>query len=185
MGGENREREKISKGDLKLREGSISIVLDSYEGLFSDFDPRPYSLRSLSDDFLLECKKASVVNENPIELRFLIPKNKRIFSDETRIKKRLKEYFHKQFKEKDKEIKKIKINGFLWFLAGAMVMAISPLFLNSEMYLIKVLSIMSEPAAWFFFWEGLGKIFILSKSETKDYTFYKKMSGTNISFFDY
>lgn len=44
MGDEIIKRENISKGDLKLREGSISIVLDSYEGLFSDFDPRPYNL---------------------------------------------------------------------------------------------------------------------------------------------
>ena len=42
----------------KFREGNISIVLDSYDDLFSDFDPRPYRIRALSDDFLLECKKS-------------------------------------------------------------------------------------------------------------------------------
>lgn len=35
----------------------ISIWLDSYNDIFSDFDSRPISLRSLSDDFITQVKK--------------------------------------------------------------------------------------------------------------------------------
>ncbi|NYT12918.1 MAG: hypothetical protein GKC01_00225, partial [Candidatus Methanofastidiosa archaeon] len=63
-----------------LREKNISLILDSYDDLFSDFDPRPYSVRGLSDDFLIECRRAvrGIKTESPVlELRLLVPKNKR------------------------------------------------------------------------------------------------------------
>ena len=36
------------------KEGNVSLVLESYNDIFSDFDPRNYSERALSDDFLIE-----------------------------------------------------------------------------------------------------------------------------------
>jgi len=177
--------EKTEINSEKFREGNISIVLDSYNDLFSDFDPRPYFIRALSDDFLLECKKAAVVKTNKLELRLLLPSRKRNISDEIKIKKRLKEYFQKHFKEKQRELNKVKLKGLFWFLAGAVVMISAPFLFNNEDYLFRVLAIMSEPAAWFFFWEGLGKIFLLSKSEVEDYKFYKKMTNLEVSFLNY
>jgi hypothetical protein len=35
----------------------ISIWLDSYNDIFSDFDSRPFSERTVSDDFLSEVRK--------------------------------------------------------------------------------------------------------------------------------
>ena len=46
----------------------IPLVLDSYDDIFSDFDPRPYSERAMSGDFLLECKKASAEKKKKIHL---------------------------------------------------------------------------------------------------------------------
>ena len=37
----------------------IPLWLDNYNDLFSDFDPRHYSNRALSQDFLEELKRAS------------------------------------------------------------------------------------------------------------------------------
>src|SRR3989339_701864 len=52
----------------------VSMWLDGYDDIFSDFDPRPYSQRSLSDDFLSEAKKVSSGKTGDrLELRFLIP----------------------------------------------------------------------------------------------------------------
>ena len=42
-----------------LKKSEISLSLDNYDDIFSDFDPRPFSQRALSDDFLIEAKKAS------------------------------------------------------------------------------------------------------------------------------
>lgn len=170
---------------VKFREGNISLVLDSYEDIFSDFDPRHYSNRALSDDFLLECKKAAVVKVDNPELRLLISKNRRSYLDEIKIKKRLKEYFHKHFKEQKLEIRKIKKEGVFWFIAGTIMMMLSMFLLSRQGFLFKFLMIMSEPASWFFFWEGLSKFFITPKNKMPDYEFYRKMSGSEIIFNDY
>ena len=42
-----RESSLVEKQDL-LSKGEISILLDTYDDIFSDFDPRPYSQRALS-----------------------------------------------------------------------------------------------------------------------------------------
>ena len=114
--------EKIKTNSDRLREGNISLILDSYDDLFSDFDPRPFAERALSDDFLVECKKASVVKKTKIELRLMVPKHKRNHFDEVKIKKRLKEHFHKHFKEEESKIRKIKAGGFFWFFLGVALM---------------------------------------------------------------
>lgn len=169
----------------KFREGNISLILDSYDDIFSDFDPRPFLFRGVSDDFLLECKKATLDKEGNIELRLLIPKNKRNLADEIKIRKRLKEHFHKHLKEKEHEIKKIKRGGFFWFLGGAFMMALSLFLLNYQKFIFKILMIITEPAGWFFFWEGLSEIFINFKTKIPDFSFYKKMSSAEINFVDY
>jgi hypothetical protein len=179
------DKERGELNSEKFREGNISLILDSYDDLFSDFDPRPYAVRALSDDFLLECKKAAVVKKNHIELRFLLPSKKRNSYDELKIKKRLKEYFQKHFKEKYKEINKVRLTGLFWFIAGAVLMISAPFLFSGSNYFFKILAIMSEPAAWFFFWEGLGRIFNNSKAEMEEYEFYKKMTNVDIFFLNY
>ena len=49
----------LMEREVSLREGNISLILDSYNDMFSDFDPRSFSERALSDDFLSECKRAA------------------------------------------------------------------------------------------------------------------------------
>lgn len=169
----------------KFREGNISLILDSYDDIFSDFDPRPFAFKGVSDDFLLECKKATLDKNNEIELRLLVPRNKRDIHDEVKIKKRLREYFHKHFKEREREIEKIKVAGFFWFFGGVLMMVLGIFLMSYTAFLFKVLMIMVEPAGWFFFWEGLGKVFIHSKEKVPDFSFYKKMSTAQINFVDY
>jgi len=177
--------EKIKTNSDRLREGNISLILDSYDDLFSDFDPRPFAERALSDDFLVECKKASVVKKTKIELRLMVPKHKRNHFDEVKIKKRLKEHFHKHFKEEESKIRKIKAGGFFWFFLGVALMLFGGFMLTESGFLPKLFMIMAEPAGWFFFWEGLNKVFIYAKEKAENHDFYKKMANADIYFLDY
>ncbi len=165
----------------------IPLILDSYEDIFSDFDPRPYSEKALSEDFLVECKKASTEKKGRITLRLFTPQQKRNSIDEIKIKKRLKEHFHKHFLEKKKEIMKIKLNGFFWLIVGCLMILLSAIFLDSNKgtFLFKLLITLTHPAGWFFMWEGLGKILITSKEKIPNYNFYKKMMNSIISFSNY
>ncbi len=165
----------------------IPLILDSYDEIFSNFDPRPYSHKALSGDFLLECRKASADKNKKIELRLFIPKTKRDKAEEGKIKKRLKEHFFKHFMEKKKEIGKIRINGSFWAVTGAIMMIISALLMGQQTsFFLHLLLTLVQPAGWFFLWEGMAKLFILVPSEKMpDYRFYRKMSNSHISFFGY
>lgn len=179
----------MKKEELKkIKEGNISLILDRYQDIFSDFDPRPYAEKSLSDDFLIECKKEikEKTTEDEIELRLLIPKKIRNYNEEKIIKTRLKTIFLKHFHKQQKEIKKIKKEGSLWFLIGTGIMIGATFLIGNETnFIIKLLSVMSEPAGWFTFWEGLGKIFIDARKKEPDYELYNKLSKSKITFYPY
>ena len=69
---DTRENEEMHKKKL-LQLSEISLIIDTYDDIFSDFDPRPYSQRALSDDFLLEARKASKDKvSGTFELNFLV-----------------------------------------------------------------------------------------------------------------
>jgi hypothetical protein len=175
--------EQIS--EYTVREGNISLILDSYDDIFSDFDPRSYSERSLSDDFLAECKKVARDKGEELELRIMVPRKLRNIRDEIKIKKRLKSHFHRHYLKNHEEVKKIKREGAAWFLIGAMLMIISTALYGETKFLYKLLEVMLVPASWFMFWEGLGKIFIYSNEKKPDYEFYKKMAHAQIFFLSY
>lgn len=172
--------------ELKLKEGNIGLILDGFDDIFSDFDPRSYSEKTLSDDFLNECRKAARdKKDEELELRLLLPKSKRNYAEEFTIKKRLKSHFLKHYQEKHKETRKIKREGFIWFFIGSIIMLGATFMLNYSEFIFKYLVILSEPAGWFMFWEGLGKVFISSKAVQPELDFYKKMSHAKIVFNSY
>ena len=164
----------------------IPLMLNSYQDIFSDLDPRDYIHKALSGDFILECKKASIEKKDKIKLKLFIPKDKRNLNNETQIKKRLKEHFNKHFLEKKEDLKKLKRQGFFWFVLGCSLIVLTSLPLQENLSLIlKILINISHPAGWFFLWEGLGKILLTSKEKKPDFIFYKKMANSEISFLDY
>jgi len=172
---------------VSLREGNISLILDSYDDLFSDFDPRPYSEKALSEDFLAECSRAVRDKEGGVELRLLVPSSKRKISEEIKIKRRLKSYFHKHFKEKEKEIKKARGVGLFWVFLGTAIM-IGSTFLHrfeSESFFFDLIFVISEPAGWFTFWEGLHQVFLDYKEKLPSYNISKKLADVDIKFTDY
>ena len=178
----NKKEERI---EFEVREGNISLVLDSYNDIFSDFDPRDYSEKALSEDFLSECKRAARDKENHIELRLLIPIKKRNSTHENKIRKRLKDHFHRHFKIEEKEMKKTKSQGIAWFILGAIIITVGAFLSKYQGFIFNLLVTIAEPAGWFSFWEGLAKVFLIPKEEKLDLEFYKKMSTAKISFFSY
>ena len=75
-----------------LKMSEISLIIDTYDDIFSDFDPRPFDQRTISDDFLFEIKRAS--KEKPsgvIELKFMMPEKLRKPEQEVLIRKGIRE----------------------------------------------------------------------------------------------
>jgi hypothetical protein len=179
--------EEGKKKLLNLSE--ISLWLDTYDDIFSDFDPRPYSQRALSDDFLSEVKRASRDKGfGPIEINFLIPANQKNPYHEALIKKRLKDHFKHHHDDLHKEKNGIYKQGAI-FMAVSVVLMLGASYLlyqqENSGFLINFLVILLEPAGWFLFWEGLYQIIFESKEINPDLHFYEKMTRAKITFMSY
>lgn len=162
----------------------IPLILESYQDIFSSFDPRDYSDKAISKDFLLECKNASMDKEKKIKLNLFLPKNKRALITEEKIKRRLKEHFKKHFLEKKRELINLISIGIGWFIAGCFLIVLTAFLIEKETsFLVNVLVNVAHPGGWFFLWEGLAKVLIHSKENKEDYWFNKKMKEAKISFF--
>ncbi len=172
----------------QLREGNIALILDGYDDIFSDFDPRPYGEKALSDDFLSECRKAARdKEEHGIELRLMVPAAKRVLATEETIKHRLKSHFQKHHHEYERESREIRAQGAKWFLLGVICMLIVAYISSIELssFLHNLLLIVFEPAGWFAFWEGLAQIFWGDKEQRAERAFYAKMAHLEVEFFSY
>ena len=168
-----------------LEKSEISLLLDSYDDIFSDFDPRPFSQRALSDDFLQEAKRASRDKvSGTIQLRFLIPAAARKPETEAIIRKRLRDHFKKHFLEFEKDSAEKRKSGMIYSVIGLMLMA-SAAFISyyddGRLYL-RMVNVVLEPAGWFTVWYGLDKVFYTSKDKAPDLEFYRKMSKAEVLF---
>ncbi len=162
----------------------IRMQLESYNDIFSDFDPRPFSEKALSDDFLAEAKKASGDKTEEIDILFFIAKQKRDAKDEITIKKRLLAHFKRHHLLLHEERKKLVKSGMIFITIGIILMFLATFFIfQYEHNIFASFSIiLLEPASWFLFWEGLNLIIFTSKKKEHELVFYKKMSRARIFF---
>jgi hypothetical protein len=164
----------------------VSLWLDSYDDIFSDFDPRPYSQRTLSDDFLDEAKKAVKEKKTgELELRLLIPYAQRDLEKEIIIKRRLREYFRKNFLALKKERKNIEIRGSIITIIGFILLSLASIIQHSAYTTLYFLLSLLEPIGWFSCWYGLSEIFYTLREKKPEFEFFKKMSKVDISFISY
>ena len=166
----------------------ISLILDGYDDIFSDFDPRGYSVRALSTDFLHESERASRDKVDHPHLLLLTPEKTRNAQKEKIIKKRLKNHFKKHFHRIELHYKSTIRYGIYSALAGIACMFVAVYILH---YVISTsiwrdfLVVLLEPGGWFLFWEGLAQIIFESKKVKPELHFYSKMSTSKIKFLGY
>ena len=170
-----------------LQKSEVSLWIDHYDDIFSDFDPRPYSQRGLSDDFLIEAKKfIKEKASGSFELLFLVPKAMRKPESENVIRKRLREHFKKHHHLLKQEMVKIKKKGALLTALGMLTMFAAYLVSTFEQNMLMNLTfIILEPSGWFMAFIGMEHIFYETKNKKADVDFYTKMSTCEIKFRDY
>lgn len=168
-----------------LEKAHVSLLLDSYDAIFSDFDPRPYAERALSDDFLVEVKRAvREANTGALEMRFLIPKHLKNTHEEVVIKERLHHYFLKQVHFAEKNGQGIMKKGIGMAVIGFVLLFVST-YLSHQLapsLFVDFLKVLMEPAGWFTIWYGFDRIFYDAKSLRPELAFYQKMSKAEVHF---
>lgn len=181
--------ENFMEQKYKLLEMSeISILLKSYDDIFSDFDPRNYSQRSLSEDFLSEAKRACKdKNNDPIQLRFMVPSVMRHVDKENTIKKRLHDHFRRHHDILRQEKRNVLRKGVVLTIIGIFLLLLATLIkpLAETSFFMRLLFVTIEPTSWFICWYGLDRIMEKTRHGNLEYEFYSKMSNCEIMFFSY
>ncbi len=173
-----------SESTESMRE--IAITLDVYDDIFSDFDPRPYSQRELSEDFLKEIGRRYMENKKGrFEVRFTIPSSQCDPKAEVLIKKRLREHFSFMVKRETENINKTKHRGYLYILIGALVLLADTYFFfmfHEESLFYQLLSILLIPAGWYGMFTGIGKVVDEPFESVEKKALYEKFEKANYVF---
>src|SRR3989344_4194197 len=131
----------------------ISLRLEQYNDIFSNFDIRPYAERSLSVDFLDEVKRAaSDKEEGGIELMLHAPEKARDESIEKTIKERLVAHFKRHYHLLLGKKRRVMKLGVSMVIMGVVSMVVATLIVfkdPSESIFLSFLLVFLEPAAWF------------------------------------
>ena len=140
----------------------ITIALDNYDDIFSDFDPRPYQERELSEDFLKEIQRRYMEDrKGRFEVHFTIPSMERDAKEEALIKKRLREHFTFMAKHENEIIGQIKTRGYAYIVIGAVVLladVFALFWLQESSAFYQILSVLLVPAGWYGMFTGIGKV---------------------------
>ena len=165
----------------------ILYNLNSYEDIFSDFDPRPSSQRSISEDFIAEAKKVIMDHERSdgITLQILLPKKSRRIKEEETIIKRLQNHFSTHHYILKERLRSAFKEGGAYTTLGVVFMLLAAYIVHTtqvERFLLTFLIIILEPAGWFLFWEGLYIIIFDRRKQQPDIAFYEKLARSKIVF---
>ena len=166
----------------------ISIALDTYDDLFSDFDPRPYASRELSRDLLDEVQRRYVETPSDrIEVRFTIPAPVRDPRAETLIKKRLREHFIFEERVLQVEIESLAKTGTGWFITGAalqfLVLGLLLWFGDANTY-ARAADVILGPAGWYGLFSGMDKLVLEPHNIRRRQVVWERFGKASFIFID-
>ena len=180
--------DKIVDPQDLLRRSEGSIWLDGYDDIFSDFDPRPYTQRTISDDFILTVRKAIQTKKNgALELTLLLAKASRDEKTETLVRKRIIGHFQSQLSRLELDIKRMHREGLVLTLSSILVLfvAVTLPMLGMNEYLKNLLQVILTPGGWFMIFNGLDYIVYKPRQKRADAEYCRKLSRCRITFLDY
>ncbi|MEW6721702.1 MAG: hypothetical protein AB1324_00405 [Candidatus Micrarchaeota archaeon] len=156
------------------------FALDSYDDIFSDFDPSPYGTRLVSADFLKELhRRYEETGRRGLVVNFTLPQALRSEKTEALVRRRLKEHFRERMRDVEKMSRERIRGGGIRILAG---LAISlPLFIVPELEALPILVLFSV-LMWYLLWSGLEHIFDVAARISKRRAFYERLVRAEYNF---
>lgn len=170
---------------VNSHEPEISIWIDKYDDVFSEFDSRPFDERALSDDFIRAVKK--MVSEQPsnkIRLKFNVLEDQRNEESEFIIINNLNKHFVALVDHLKGEHRATLHRGYKMLGFGSLLILV--LFylttIPTEIKYLEGIILMAEPMGWFMTWTGLDLVFQISQSSKEAMDFSAKMAKASIAF---
>jgi len=175
---------KIEQRVKDLKE--IAVVIDTWDDIFSDFDPRPLNKRTVSGDFIEELKKRyRETRKGSFIISICAPEALRSPESERMVTQRLKKHFYFRFLQKKKNLIRRRIRGAIFVCIGVSSLSFLTLatyfkFLSS--IAIDIIGIILMPLGWFGFWEGLSKLIDTSPAFIQEEKLFEKLSKATYQF---
>jgi hypothetical protein len=161
---------------------TAQIALDSYDDIFSDFDPSPYERRILSDDFLSELRRRHAEKrKGEFVVNFTLPASLRSEKTEALVRKRIKDYFRGRLKETSKERRDKFRQGLVRVLIGVVISF--SLILFPQLDALPLLTLVSV-LIWYALWSGFDELFEVSSRLKRKQSFYEKFLAAAYNFMD-
>ena len=163
----------------------LSLWLDYYDDIYSDFDSRHYGKRRISDDFLFELRNAlRYKEERPNDLILLLPGDKRNEPDEKMIAASLKDFFTSMYRINADKCRHKLNRGIIFGITGITIMVINAIaaFNGPQSFALIALRIVLEPAGWFLLWAAFDFLFYNWQELKKERNFFRELAETNIHF---
>lgn len=164
----------------------ITIAIDSWDDVFSDFDPSPIDQRILSEDFLSELKKRYRENQRGnFIITIYAPPSMKDDLTEKLVTKRLKQYFKFQHLAVSKEVTTAIRKGFIFVVGGVFALSVQTLltyFQLLERLAIELMGIILMPLGWFGIWEGFSRLIEPAPFLKQEKEIFAKLSRASIKF---
>ena len=164
----------------------ITIAIDSWDDVFSDFDPSPIDQRILSEDFLSELKKRyRETQRGNFIITIYAPPTLKDDLTEKLVTKRLKQYFKFQHLAVTKEVRTAIRKGFIFVFAGVIALSLQTFvtyFQLLERLAIELTGIILTPLGWFGIWEGFSRIIEPAPLLKQEQEIFAKLSKASIKF---
>lgn len=164
----------------------ITIAIDSWDDIFSDFDPSPLESRILSEDFLAELKKRyRETQRGNFIITIYAPMSLQDDTSERLVIKRLKQYFKFRYLSVQKEVSAAVARGTIFVLCGVVFLAFLTLVAYYKIFSILVLELLGiilMPLGWFGVWEGFSRIIEPAPLIRQDVELFSKLARASYKF---
>ena len=164
----------------------ISIAIDTWDDVFSDFDPRPFNMRALSEDFMAELKKRyRETRKGAFLVIIYAPISLKDEAQEKIVIQRLKKHFKHRSMQRQKEIKRIRTRGITFVVFGICSLGFLTLITYFKTFTelaTEILGIIFMPLGWFGIWEGFSKIVDTSPVFIQEEILFDKLSKATYRF---
>jgi len=163
----------------------ISLWLDNYDDIYSDFDSRHFLKRRISEDFLHELRLSKKYKrERVTDLLLFMPAENRKESSETVIINGLNNFFGNQLRISSDKYRVKRNNGITALVAGFITMVINSYlgFFGLHSLPLFTIKILLEPCAWFLLWLGFDFLFYDLRELKREKDLFGEFSELNIHF---
>lgn len=163
----------------------IPVALDDYNDVFDDWDPSPFKLRDIEDEFLdfLWDSVEDIPRKYPLIFEFSIPKELKNEAKERQLISALGHQFDYMLSKNARKRRHERLEEVKYFVFAITFFLISYLYpFDSELFISRVVTEGVFIGGWVFMWEVISNIFIESRELNEEKTIVKRFKSATIRF---